>query len=223
MVVITGAASGIGQACAIKFVEMGFEVAGLDIQPQTSKTLLDGEKGKLSYKHYLCDVTKLDTLPELENVYFLINNAGTQVDEYAIETNLQGVINCTEKYGLQPCIHAILNVASTSGHNGAEFPRYAASKGGVLAYTKHIAMEVAKYNAVCNSISPGGVITPSNDHILSDNELCRRVLDETLLRKWASVEEIAQWVYFLTVTQHSMTGQDVIVDNGEMAKFNFVW
>lgn len=223
MVVITGTSSGIGLACAIQFVEKGFEVAGLDIQPQTSKTLLDSEKGKLLYKHYLCDVTKPDTLPDLRGVTILVNNAGTQTDADAIEVNLQGVINCTEKYGLQPGIWAILNVASTSGHNGAEFPRYAASKGGVLAYTKNVAMEVAKYGAVCNSISPGGVFTPINDHIVNNSELWQKVMDETPLRKWASVEEIAEWVYFLTATQHCMTGQDVIVDNGEMAKFNFVW
>lgn len=222
MVVITGTASGIGKACAIEFVQRGYHVAGLDCKEQTSKTLLAGKNSWL-YHHYICDVTKPETLPELKDVRILINNAGTQVDEDAIAVNLQGVINCTEKYGLQPHINAILNVASTSGHTGAEFPRYAASKGGVLAYTKHIAMEVAKYDAVCNSISPGGVLTPINDHIIKNPELWQRVMDETPMKRWASVEEIAQWVYFLTVTQHSMTGQDVIVDNGEMAKFNFVW
>ena len=56
----------------------------------------------------------------------------------------------------------MLNVCSTSAHNGAEFPEYCASKGGLLAYTKHLAMRIAQYGATCNSISPGGVITPMN-------------------------------------------------------------
>ena len=46
---------------------------------------------------------------------------------------------------------------------------------------------------------------------------------ETLLKRWASAEEIAEWAYFVSVVNKSMTGQDIIIDNGELTKFNFIW
>ena len=85
------------------------------------------------------------------------------------------------------------------------------------------AAEVAKYGATCNSISPGGVKTCSNAHILQNPELYREVLNETMLGKWATPGEIATWVYFVATVNRSMTAQDIIIDNGELAKFNFVW
>ena len=114
-------------------------------------------------------------------------------------------------------------VASASAHSGAEFPRYTASKGGVVAYTKNLALRVAKYGAVCNSISPGGVYTPINEHIVQDKNKLDAVLNEAILHRWASAEEIAQWIYFITAVNKSATAQDFLVDNGEMAKSNFIW
>jgi len=162
--------------------------------------------------------------PDIEDTEILVNNAGVQLmcmDD--IDINLKGMIYVTQKYGLQKNIKSIVNMASTSAHNGAEFPEYAASKGGVLAYTKNIAQSVAQWGATCNSISPGGVLTESNQHIISDSKLLEAVYNETLLGKWAAVEEIAEWIYFMSVINKSMTGQDIIIDNGELAKFNFIW
>ena len=73
------------------------------------------------------------------------------------------------------------------------------------------------------SISPGGVITPANRHILEDERLYEAVKAETLLGKWAQAEEIADLAYFLTVTNRSITGEDILIDNGEMLKSNFIW
>ena len=119
----------------------------------------------------------------------LINNAGVQDSGRDIDVNLRGTIYCTEKYGIQPNIKSIVMTASVSAHNGAEFPEYCASKGGVLAYTKNVALRVAKYGATCNSISAGGVITELNAHILENPALWDQVMAETLLPKWATVEE----------------------------------
>ena len=163
-------------------------------------------------------------LPAIPEVNILINNAGTcdqDVDNIAV--NLDGTVFCTEAYGLQPHIKSIVNIVSASAHTGAEFPWYVASKGGVLAYTKWVAAQVAKFGATCNSISPGGVLNKSNDHILRNPDLTSQVLGETMLNKWASAEEIAEWVYFIAVVNQSMTAQDILIDNGEMAKFNFIW
>lgn len=215
-VVVTGSSGDIGDAIARRFLLEGFSVYGLDLWEATIK--------HSNYKHYKVDASDAGTLPDIPDVDILINNAGTQDQEAdIIQNNLETTIACTEKYGLREGIVSIVNIASTSAHNGAEFPRYAASKGGVLAYTKWTAMEVAKYGATCNSISPGGVMTRSNKSIILSIDKWDKVVAETLLNKWAWPSEIAEWVYFMAVVNESMTGQDVIVDNGEMSKFNFVW
>lgn len=215
-VVVTGSSQGIGRTIARLFLDKGHEVFGIDLK--------DGSLDDENYHHYVADASNEYQLPQIDAVNILINNAGSwDQDVDNIKANLETVITCTEKYGLQPRIKAIVNIASTSAHNGAEFPRYAAAKGGVLAYTKWTAAEIAQYGATCNSISPGGVRTKSNNHILKSQELWQEVCNETMLGKWAEPWEIADWVYFVAMVNKSMTAQDIIIDNGELAKFNFVW
>lgn len=213
-VLITGSASGIGRAAALRFLTAGHAVVGLDVRPAS----IEHE----NYSHVIFDLRRTD-LPEIPDVEILVNCAGVQNSGEDVEINLRALIRVTEKYGIRPGIRAICNVASASAHSGAEFPEYAASKGGVLSYTKNAAMRVAEYGAVCNSISPGGVITELNRHVMDDPALWAAIMEETPLRKWASAEEIAEWIYFLTVTNRSMTAQDVIVDNGEMNNYHFIW
>lgn len=214
-VLITGTREGIGRATALKFLEEGHTVWGLDCR---SSSIYHEH-----YTHFVCDVSRPETLPNLENINIVVNNAGTQEDAHAIDVNLMGVINVTKKYAFQRYIQSVVNVASTSAHNGAEFPLYSASKGGVLAYTKHTALQIAGYGATCNSISPGGVVTDMNEHILNDPRLWSQVMDEVLIKKWATAEEIAEWIYFVAVVNKSMTAQDIIIDNGELANAHFVW
>ena len=216
-ILITGSSCGIGRAAALKFLDEGHTVFGIDILPPIAPL-----SNRSNYKHYICDVSS-NNLPDLPAIDILINNAGVQDDETAIDVNLKGLIAVTERYGLQKNIKSILMNASVSAHNGSEFPRYAASKGGVLAYTKYVAREVAKYGATCNSLSLGGVTTALNNPIINDEKLYKAVLDETLLKKWASAEECAEWIYFLTVVNKSMTAQDVLVDNGEIMNQKFIW
>ena len=216
-VLITGSSRGIGRATALKFLEEGHKVFGIDIVPPMSPL-----SNRNNYTHCICDISK-GNLPDIEDINILINNAGVQDDETAIDVNLKGLIAVTEKYGLQKNIKSILMNASVSAHNGSEFPRYAASKGGVLAYTKYVAREVAKYGATCNSLSLGGVATALNNPIINDEKLYKAVLDETLLKKWATPEECAEWIYFMTVINKSMTAQDVLIDNGEVMNQKFIW
>ncbi len=58
---------------------------------------------------------------------------------------------------------------------------------------------------------------------MNNPELWQKIMDETLLPKWAEAEEIAEWAYFVTVVNKSMTAQDILIDNGEQAKANFIW
>ena len=215
-ILVTGTSSGIGKATADLFLNKGHEVVGFDIAPSSITDI--------SYVHYKIDVScGKDKLPELDDIDVIVNNAGVQDEERALAVNLQGAIDICEKYGYRPGIKSIVNVCSTSAHTGAEFPKYTASKGGLLAYTKNLAQRVAQFGATCNSISPGGVITSINQHIIEDDYLYDLCKEETLLHKWVTANEIAEWIYFLAVQNKSMTGQDIIVDNGEMINYNFIW
>ena len=213
-VLITGTTQGIGKAIARLFLANGHDVIGIDRQ----------ESGILhpSYTHYVCDVRDSEHLPRIEDVEILVNNAGTQNDA-DIDVNLKALIAITERYGIQPKIKSVLNIGSASAHTGAEFPEYCASKGGVLAYTKNVAMRIAPYGATCNSLDPGGVLTPLNECVMNDPELWEQIMDETPLRRWATPEEIAEWAYFLTVTNGFCTGQSILVDGGESINYHFVW
>lgn len=213
-VLITGTSSGIGKAIAEKFLECGHAVIGVDVQPASVKNAL--------YTHVIADVYSGE-LPEVDGVEILINNAGVQNSGRDIEVNLKGSIRVTEKYAFQQNIKSVLFIASSSARTGAEFPEYAASKGGVVAYMKNVALRVAAYGATANSLSPGGVKTALNDRVMNDPVLWQKIMNETLLPKWAECGEIAEWSYFITVVNRSMTAQDILVDNGEEAKANFIW
>ncbi|MBO5943547.1 MAG: SDR family oxidoreductase [Bacteroidales bacterium] len=211
-VVITGTSQGIGKGIAELFLQKGHSVVGIDRQ----KASVEHE----NYTHIPCDVR--GELPEISDVEILVNNAGTQ-NEADIDTNLKALIRVTEKYGVQPAIKSVLSIGSASGHTGSEFPEYCASKGGVIAYTKNVALRIAGYGATCNSLDPGGVLTPLNDCVVNDPVLWDQIMEQTPLKRWASVEEIAAWAYFLTVENRFCTGQSIVVDGGESINSKFIW
>ena len=213
-ILITGTSQGIGKAVAEHFLKEGHEVFGIDRQSASIT--------HTGYVHYMCDIRDTEKLPVIEKVNILINNAGTQNDA-DIDINLKALIKVTEKYGIQENIKSILNIGSASAHTGAEFPEYCASKGGVMAYTKNTAKRVAEFRATCNSLDPGGVLTPLNECVMNDPILWGQIMDETPLKKWATPEEIAQWAYFLTVVNTFCTGQNILVDGGESINHRFIW
>lgn len=211
-ILITGTSQGIGRAIAERFLKEGHSVIGIDRQESSIQSE--------HYTHHRCDVR--DTLPEIEGVNILINSAGTQ-NEADIDINLKALIRVTEKYAMQGAIRSVLHIGSASGHTGAEFPEYCASKGGVIAYTKNAALRLAQYGATCNSLDPGGVLTPLNGCVVNDPALWAEIMDETPLKRWATAEEIAEWAYFLTAVNGFCTGQSIVVDGGESINFHFVW
>lgn len=213
-VLVTGSSKGIGRAICDKFLEEGYDVIGLDILPSTIY--------HRNYTHFVCDVSNAEELPDMCDIGILVNNAGVQNEQDSIKVNVLGAVNCCRKYANSKT-KSVLNIVSVSAHNGAEFPLYTVSKGGLLAYTKNLAQSLAKYGTTVNSLSPGGVITDINSHILNNELLYDKVKKETLLNKWATCEEIADWAFFFTAVNKSVTGQDLIIDNGEMSKFNFIW
>ena len=197
------------------FLKQGHQVIGIDLLPAS----IDHP----DYTHNIADASKKKSLPNILDVELIFNNAGTQ-NKNDIENNLIGSINVTEKYAFQEKIKAVLFNVSASAHSGFEFPEYVASKAGLLGYMKNVAMRLAEYGATANSISLGGALTSSNAPVLEDEEIWNKIMEATPLKKWMTENEVCDWVYFLLVTNKSMTGQDVLIDNGEYnLNSTFVW
>ena len=214
-IVITGSSSGIGRAVAERFLALGHEVCGIDLLPASIEHPL--------YTHYVADVRSAASLPAIEGVEILFVNAGTQNGD-DIATNLVGAMNTAEKYAASPALRSILFNASASAVTGQEFPAYAASKAGVLGYMKNLAIRLAPRGVTVNAISPGGVLTDSNAPVTRDPAAWEKIMAVTPLKKWATPDEIADWVLFLTLTNRSTSGQNVLIDNGEKdLNPTFVW
>ena len=194
-VLITGTASGIGKGCAEFFLKENHEVYGFD------KNISSIQHPK--YTHFCLDIRDKGSYPEIGPVDILINNAGVQNGD-DIDVNLKGTISVTEHYGIHPNIYSVIMIGSASGHTGSEFPEYAASKGGVLAYTKNVAMRIAPYQATCNSLDFGGVMTELNRPVMEDEKLWDQIMELTPLKRWMSVEEAAEWIYFMAVKTASV-------------------
>ena len=214
-ILVTGSSKGIGLAVAQMFLDKGHVVIGMDILPPA----IDHP----NYIHYQKDVSKKRTLPPIEGIEIIFNNAGTQ-NKNDLDNNLIGAMNVVEKYAFQPAIKSVLFNASASARSGFEFPLYVASKAGVVGYMKNCATRLAQYGATCNALSLGGVLTDSNAPVMEDKRSWERIMQVTPLKKWMTLSEVCDWVYFLTITNKSMTGQDILVDNGEYnSNSTFVW
>ncbi len=214
VILITGTSSGIGKAAAEIFLNNGYLVYGID-----KKTAAIESK---NYQHFKVSVVDFKNLPNLENISYILNNAGTMDEQKSLETNLQGYINIINKYESKD-LKAVLNIASTAGHHGFGKPLHAAAQAARINYTKHLAKTLGeKYQTLVNSLSPGPVHTNLEPDLYKDKTAMSAVANQNILKRWISPTEIAEWIYFILTKNTCVTGQDIILDLGESINLNFI-
>jgi 3-oxoacyl-[acyl-carrier protein] reductase len=239
--VVTGAARGIGRACALALARLGFAVALVDVRQEILSTTaaevealgvraLPIESDVASYDAAQRDAKRI--LAAFGRVDVLVNNAGVsqpkgllEISEaefdHTIAVNMKGQFNWCK--ALVPAMLTlpearIVNISSVSAHTGAGFSAvsrfaYCTSKAGVLGLTRGLAKELAPTITV-NAICPGAVETALTQQMIDRHR--EPILNSIPLRRLGTPEDIAVVVAFLaTVTPNFMTGEVIDVDGGQ--------
>ncbi|MBN1354618.1 MAG: 3-oxoacyl-[acyl-carrier-protein] reductase [Candidatus Omnitrophica bacterium] len=235
--IITGGARGIGLSIARTFAEQGSDVAICDVNPdvlETSKKELETTgRNVLAEK---VDVTSMEdiqhfiqkVLDKFGKIDILINNAGITRDgllvrmadadwDAVLNVNLKGTFNFTKavsKPMMKQRSGKIVNVASIIGIVGnAGQANYAASKGGVIAFTKSAAKELASRNINVNAVAPGFIDTQMT--VSLPENLKNDIIKQIPLGRWGSVSDVAKVALFLVSDAAAyITGQVIQVDGG---------
>lgn len=218
---ITGGTRGIGKACVELFAEADSDIAfTYNTSSSAAGDLVEKFKKRIKIKSYHADMTDPEKLEltvkniveDFDGIDILINNAGIwefgEADsmtfkewDKTITTNLSSIFAITKNVlqGMkQRKFGKIINVSSTAGQRGEAFhSHYAASKGGMIAFTKSLAAEVGQYNINVNAVAPGWVLTDMSNPTLSDKKYLEKVLSEIPLRRIATAEDVAGPVFFL--------------------------
>lgn len=224
-VLITGTSYGVGRASAVKFLEEGYTVFGLDRKAPTLT--------HKNYKHYICDVSLAESLPELYDISYIVNNAGIVTPQKeAININLFGYINILEKYGGDQSLKSIVQIGSTASYKGYDNIRYCASQGARDALTKWAANNFGNdpRHVIVNSLNLDGIVpidengvgTAMEPELYARPELMEEIKNLSILKKLSTVTEIAEWVYFLLVKNTVMTGQILSIDGELMGCYKFI-
>ncbi|MFA5368431.1 MAG: 3-oxoacyl-[acyl-carrier-protein] reductase [Candidatus Paceibacterota bacterium] len=238
VVLITGSSQGIGKAIALKFASLGATVALNDILPQEENlknTKIEIEKNGGKAEYFFADVSKAEDVEKmmqeiqvkLGRLDVLINNAGITKDrtlvkmtseewQKVIDINLTGVFNCSKSAMslLVPNQGNIISISSIVGQRG-NFGQanYAASKAGIIGFSKSLAKEVGKLGVRVNAIAPGFIETKMAEAIPEQMKIAVKQL--TSLGRFGSPEEIASAVVFLASSDASfITGTVLNVDGG---------
>jgi 3-oxoacyl-[acyl-carrier protein] reductase len=218
--IVTGAARGIGEAIALKFAEHGANVAFTYVSDSSAENAGDFAQ---------CEALVNDVLKEFGTVDICVNNAGISKDNLllrmsaeqwndVININLNGVFNMTKQV-IKPMMKAkngvIINMSSVIGEMGnAGQSSYAASKAGVIGFTKSVAKELGSRNIRCNAIAPGFVETDMTAY-LKEGEAGDKYKAGIPLGKFATGEDIANTCLFLASDWGSyITGQTISVCGG---------
>lgn len=226
-VLITGTSCGVGRAAAIKFLDEGYEVVGLDWK---ESTIVHSH-----YKHYQCDVGNKEELPYIQRITHIVNNAGIVTPKAdAIRVNQLGYINVLETYGQDLELKSIVNVGSTASIKGYDNLQYCSSQGARDAITKWAANNYGKdaRHVIVNGLNLDGIVaadpekgiqgTSLEPELYARPELMEEIANLSILKRLATVEEIAEWIYFLLVKNTVMTGQILNIDGELMGAYKFI-
>jgi 3-oxoacyl-[acyl-carrier protein] reductase len=239
IVIVTGAARGIGEAIALRMAEHGAHIAFSFLSSEEKAKTLEEKLKSLGVKakgyksnagsYEDCEKFVNDVLQEHGTVDVCINNAGISKDsllmrlnagqwDEVMDTNLKSVFNMTKQV-IKPMMKArkgsIINMSSIIGIRGnAGQSSYAASKAGIIGFTKSIAHELGSRNIRCNAIAPGFVETDMT-HYLQDEEGSKSFLAKIPLNRFGTSAEIADTALFLASDMSSyVTGQVISVCGG---------
>ena len=239
--IVTGAARGIGAAIAIKLAEQGSNIAFSYVSDSSAEkaTALENQLTSLGVKAKAyksnagefteCEIFINDVLKEFGAIDICVNNAGISKDNLLLrmtaeqwddvmDINLKSVFNITKQV-IRPMMKAkqgsIINMSSIIGMRGnAGQSSYAASKAGIIGFTKSIALELGSRNIRCNAIAPGFIETDMT-HYLQDGDAAADFLKKIPLGRFGKAEEIANTTLFLASDLSSyITGQVLSVCGG---------
>jgi 3-oxoacyl-[acyl-carrier protein] reductase len=237
IVVVTGATRGIGKAIALAFAKEQADVILIGRNQDALKDLSDEIKNTgLSCDYFACDVANSQNVQETVNkildkyksVDILVNNAGITRDNLllrmsesdwddVLNTNLKGVFNFTKAVSramLKAKKGKIISIASIIGITGnAGQANYAASKAGLIGFTKSVARELASRGITANTIAPGYIETEMTGQL--KDELKAEILKNIPLGRLGTVEDVANISLFLASKEADyITGQTIVVDGG---------
>ncbi len=235
--IITGSARGIGKKIAESFVKNGANVVIVDIlTEEIKKTVLSLKNENCNVSGYKCDITNEKAVSEMvkkvrkefDSIDVLVNNAGITRDklllrmkpadwEMVIKVNLTGTFLCTQKISrvmLKQRSGKIINISSIIGIKGnAGQSNYAASKGGIIAFTKSVAKELAPRGINVNAIAPGFIKTEMTEKL--PKNIKETYLHSIPMKKFGTPEDVAELVIFLASENSSyITGQTIAIDGG---------
>ncbi|HVZ56997.1 MAG TPA: 3-oxoacyl-[acyl-carrier-protein] reductase [Chitinophagaceae bacterium] len=239
--IVTGAARGIGEGIALKFAEHGAHVAFTYISPSSQERAASleqrlqalGVKAKAFQSNAgdfaQCEAFVAEVLKEFGTVDICVNNAGISRDnlllrlspeqwEEVMRINLNSVFYMTKQV-LRPMMKArsgsIINMSSVIGEMGnAGQASYAASKAGIIGFTKSVAKELGSRNIRCNAIAPGFVETDMTSY-LKEGDAGEKYKASIPLGRFASTEDIAHACLFLASDMGAyITGQTLSVCGG---------
>ena len=235
--IVTGASRGIGKAIALKLAEQGANVACVARSLDSVKeTVAAVEALGRKAKGFAVDVADFNSVEAagkeigelFETFDILVNNAGLTRDtllmrmssedwDIVLQTNLKGAFNWTKavtRQMLRQRSGRIINISSVIGLVGnAGQANYAASKAGLIGFTKSIAREFASRGVTANAVCPGFIETDMTDGLPA--EIKEKALQQVPLGRMGRPEEIAAAVAFLAGPQADyITGQALVVDGG---------
>jgi NAD(P)-dependent dehydrogenase (short-subunit alcohol dehydrogenase family) len=229
VVVVTGAAGGIGSATCDLLESYGWDVIPMDRRPIDHPSALQIDVADAdAVTNALSDLPRVDALVNNAAVQLFKSLLNTSVEEWdaVAAVNIRGAFVCLKAVHdqLAAARGSVVNVgsvhASATSHS---ISAYAATKGGLSAFTRAAAIEMAPLGVRVNAVLPGAVDTPALHEGLSRQvDAERRLVEQTPLGRIGHARDIAQAIAFLIDRDRSdfITGQDLIVDGGALARLS---